>query len=291
MDLDEKHIYAGVSICLQLIAALNIFWYHSISMIVTVAILGAVMLAVLLVHKDHVLYKTSLTFFWICTVWIMVYSVVCACGGLEYLSVGHFEYCLSCLKDWMQGHMILGVCLYVVIVILHTLVIPISTTPFVLLGVAVFGPNTAFVATVVATLIGSVLTFAAGKTFGKKFVIWLIGKEKFVEYNNSIKYSGKYYLGTMFLLPVFPDDILCLMAGASDMTYREFSIIALITRPPMIAFTCYMGSGEIIPFSGWGIPVWILISLIFVGIFIGVHKYAKRKKAELSNRSNTSVAT
>ena len=37
--------------------------------------------------------------------------------------------------------------------------------------------------------------------------------------------------------------------------------------------TCFLGSGTLIPFSGWGIPVWIVLVLIVAVLFFVCFKY------------------
>ena len=76
----------------------------------------------------------------------------------------------------------------------------------------------------------------------------------------------------MQLLPFFPDDIMCMIAGISSMSFRFFSIVILIVRPIVIGTICLFGSdglaSKIIPFSGFGIVIWILIiSLIVLGCY------------------------
>ncbi len=60
------------------------------------------------------------------------------------------------------------------------------------------------------------------------------------------------------------------------MRLRFFTVTMLITRPLGIIPTCYLGSGTLIPYSGWGLIVWgILISLMVVLIVLS-WKYQDR---------------
>jgi uncharacterized membrane protein YdjX (TVP38/TMEM64 family) len=102
-----------------------------------------------------------------------------------------------------------------------------------------------------------------GKCFGARFARWLIGPH-YDRYNDIVKRHGALYLSMALLLPIFPDDVLSLLAGSSGMTYRCFGIITVLARPPMIAITCYLGHGDIIPFDGLGLAVWTCIVLIIV---------------------------
>ena len=79
----------------------------------------------------------------------------------------------------------------------------------------------------------------------------------------------------MQLLPCFPDDVLCMAAGLSAMSYPFFIITISIVRPIYIAAVSWLGTGDIIPFRGWGIPVWILIFAVCGVIFV---LYAKNQE-------------
>ena len=50
----------------------------------------------------------------------------------------------------------------------------------------------------------------------------------------------------------------------------------LLVRPIIIALYCYLGTGSIIPFSGWGIPVWIAIFAVCVVLAVLSFKYQDR---------------
>jgi len=93
----------------------------------------------------------------------------------------------------------------------------------------------------------------------------------------------------MLLFPMFPDDILCMVAGITDMSYKFFIVTVALTRPVMIAATCFLGSGEIIPFTGWGIPVWIGLFLLGVGLFFVFNKiknkFFDRKESKVESFS------
>jgi uncharacterized membrane protein YdjX (TVP38/TMEM64 family) len=232
--------------------------------------LGVLNVFFLISNFDSVVFKTSMSLILLTVVFLYIYLLIIILGLQRYCE-------LQFIKEIIEKHIFFGSTLYLLLIILHIVIIPISTVPIVLFGVAIFGVNIAFVLTTIATVLGSILAFILGKTCGKKFVVWLIGEQKFEKYNKSIRQRGKYYLTVMFLLPIFPDDILCLLAGCSNLKYKEFIIIMLIARPPMIAFTCYVGTGRLIPFSGWGIAVWIAIAVSFVVIFFSMHKLTKKK--------------
>lgn len=172
------------------------------------------------------------------------------------LSGGAFSYIIFCLIQFLQ-----------------TTILPIPAIVTTLAGVYVFGPWIAFWLSIVSVLLGSLFSFFLGRTLGTKIAYWIAGEESTKKWQQKLE-KGKYVFFLMMLFPLFPDDILCLVVGATtSMTYRFFIITNLITRPIAIASTCFFGSGLIIPFSGWGIPVWIVLIILMAGLFFVSIKY------------------
>lgn len=83
-----------------------------------------------------------------------------------------------------------------------------------------------------ACIAGAVTAYALGKLGGRKAVKWIAGDEE--DYNKWSKAlnckAGKYiYTATVFL-PLFPDDILCLVAGALKIDFKFFLISNILGR-------------------------------------------------------------
>lgn len=171
------------------------------------------------------------------------------------------------LKNTIKSYGIWSRLFFFALQFLQVTFIPLPSALTTLAGTIVFGPLQAFLISVVAIFLGSLLAFFIGKKFGKPLVKWIVG-EDFDKLESKLS-KGKYMFFLMLLFPLFPDDTLCLLAGASNMTYRFFINCVLIARPISIFCLCFVGSGSIVPFSGWGIPVWIvmLLSLAFLMIF------------------------
>lgn len=169
-----------------------------------------------------------------------------------------------------------GILIYIGIVIFAVVVLPIPSAVVALIGTALYGPTYAFLFMTAGTIVGSIITFLLGKIFGKKLVNWMIGEEKTLKYADLLNNKGKFFFILMMLFPFFPDDIICLVAGISTMSFKYFILTISLTRPVMIAFMCYFGSGTIIPFSGWGIPVWIALFVTTVILFFVIGKVKKK---------------
>lgn len=213
----------------------------------------------------------------ISSVALISYLILSVTGILAKIrSFEHLKNLILRSKHW-------GIIVFLLLTILQVVVLPIPAAVTILIGVAIYGPFWSFVLSTIGTYIGSLISFWLGKTFGKRLVIWMIGETATEKYSNLIYRKGKFMFALMLLFPFFPDDILCMVAGITNMTYRFFIITVALTRPVMIAFMSFFGSGKIIPFKGWGIPVWIgLFALCIVLFFV----FGKIKNKIMENRSN-----
>lgn len=69
-----------------------------------------------------------------------------------------------------------------------------------------------------------------------------------------------YFLFLIFLLPFFPDDLICILAGLTAIRPLRFLIIALIGRPWGLLVACAVGSAAV------SIPLWGMVLLGLGGI-------------------------
>ena len=164
---------------------------------------------------------------------------------------------------------------FVFLQFLQVTFVPIPSTILTIAGSIIYGPLQGGLLSMSGILLGSVLAFLLGRVFGRRLVTFMVGKqtcEKWVRFLSKARYTFFF----MMLLPMFPDDVLCLVAGVTSMSWAFFVITNLLTRPIGIFLTSYLGSGQIIPYHGWGLVVWAII-LVAVGILMWlVTKYDDR---------------
>ena len=176
---------------------------------------------------------------------------------------------------------------FVTLQFLQVTFLPIPAAVSTVAGTMIFGPLQASLLSLSGILLGSAFAFLLGRSFGKKLIVFMVGEETCHKWTKTLT-NAKYAFFVMMLMPVFPDDILCLVAGVTDMTWAFFTITILLTRPIGIFMTCYLGSGEIIPFYGWGLAVWAVLGAFIVTTVILSLKYGSqiedffRKKLKIS---------
>ena len=173
--------------------------------------------------------------------------------------------------------------LYIVLQYLQVVVLPIPSVVSTAAGVALFGPLFTTIYSLIGILAGSITAFFIGRKLGYKAVAWLIGKETLEKWKKKLKGKDNLILTLMFLLPMFPDDVLCFIAGLSTMSNGYFLIMIVVSRVLAITATCF--SLELIPFNTWwGLSIWLAFFAIVLAAFIIIYRKLDVIQEKLSSR-------
>ena len=161
--------------------------------------------------------------------------------------------------------------LYILLQFLQVIVLPIPSIVSTIAGIALFGAVKTLIYSFLGIILGSFLAFLIGRKLGNKAVSLMVGKEKLDKWQKKLKGKDNLFLSLMFLLPLFPDDILCFLAGLSTMSWGYYTVIILISRILALSATCF--SVDFIPFTTWwGITIWCVIAICITLIFIIIYK-------------------
>ncbi len=150
---------------------------------------------------------------------------------------------------------IIGPIVFIFLQITQTIypIIPMGLTNVI--GNLVFGTWLGFLCNVTGMLIGSSINFYLGRRFGESVVKAFISDEQYEKYISKIGDSKAFerLIIIGFILPVFPDDIFCMISGMSKLTFKRFFILVLLCRPISLFVFTYAWA-EIIRFAStlWG---------------------------------------
>lgn len=170
----------------------------------------------------------------------------------------------------------MGMLVFVLIQFLQVVVLPLPAVVCYVPGAVIWSPLTATLLASAGVIAGSFFCYFLGRKFGRKALVWLAGKDAAEKYADYIGNRSKGIFLIMQILPFFPDDVLCIIAGITAMNFPYFAGVIVLVRPLIIAAYCFLGNGSIIPFSGWGIPVWLAIIAVFATLAVLSFKYQKR---------------
>ena len=202
------------------------------------------------------LYKPTIALFCLEIFLLIVYSVLFYTGLLV-----HFE-TLDSTRAWFESFGATAWLIFFLIQLAQVIVLPIPAQLTTVAGTLIFGGWMAFLISTLAVILGSVIAFAIGRKLGVDVAIKISDKQTVDKYRDLLTKKGILFLPIMFIFPLFPDDLLCFIAGTTKMSWLYFLIVTVISRPIGLGAICFFGSGDIIPFSGWGIPVWIVIFIL-----------------------------
>lgn len=216
------------------------------------------------------LYKPTIALFYLEVFLLVVYSVLFYTGLLV-----HFE-TLESTKTWFKSFGATAWLIFFLIQLAQVIVLPIPAQITTVAGAVIFGGGIAFLISMLAVILGSIIAFAIGRKLGVDIAIKISDKQTVDKYRNLLTKKGILFLPIMFIFPLFPDDLLCFIAGTTKMSWLYFLIVTVISRPIGLGAICLFGSGDIIPFSGWGIPVWIIIFILLAVVAFFLLKYQEK---------------
>lgn len=211
--------------------------------------------------------------------------ILCALICLDIFAVAFFSLSASgilpkltdieALRSYIAGFGGTAIIIFILFQFLQVVVLPVPGSVSVAVGVALFGPLRCSLFSFIGILLGSIVAFFIGRVVGYKAVCWIVGKDDLDKWLKKMKGKDYLLLSIMFLLPLFPDDILCFVAGLSSMTWTYFIIMIIITRAISVLTTSF--SLGLIPFNTWwGLMIWgLLLAAIIVSFWL-VCKYSDK---------------
>ncbi len=166
---------------------------------------------------------------------------------------------------------------FIVASFLQVTFIPIPSSVTIIVGNYLFGFWLSFLYSYIGIIFGSILAFYLGRWLGRPFVNWVVGDAKAVdEYLIKMKNKENVILFFMFLLPLFPDDALCSLAGILPISFLTFLFMQLLTRATSILGTLFFMSGEIIRYDALGITIIVIVCILALVAFYLSYKYADK---------------
>ncbi len=215
--------------------------------------------------KKETVYKFCITVYILMVFLAAGLYVLLRTGLMEvFQDKDNFEAFLERSGNWM-------VALFILLQFLQVVVLPIPSTVTVVAGSALFGPLLGSIYSLIGIMLGSLVAFLIGRYAGYRVAVWMVGKETLDKWLKKIKGKDKLLLTAMFLLPVFPDDVLCIVAGISSMSLIYFLIVIFVSRVLAIFTTSY--SITLIPLNKWwGILTWAILLALVLVLFVFLYK-------------------
>lgn len=195
-------------------------------------------------------------------------------GAWGLYKSGFFAACTSqqALQDYIAQRAPYAQLWFFLLQMLSVVLAPIPSNITALAGGVLFGVWPAFLLTWAAVFLGSLLVFWLARVLGRSFADQVVSRRLSEKYQSVIRSKTTVFLTLAFLFPYFPDDMLCILAGLTDISFRRFALIVLLTRPWGLLVASALGG------SSLNIPLWGLAVLGAAGlaVFVLGMKYGDR---------------
>lgn len=173
------------------------------------------------------------------------------------------------LQEYIEDRGPFGPLVFIIATFLQVTIIPIPSTVTILAGSYLFGPWLSLLYSYIGLLLGSFFAFFLGRRLGRPYLNWVAGSPDKVDlWLKRLRGKETVALFFAFLLPFLPDDLLCSVAGVLPISFFAFAIMQIITRFTSVGATLIFMSGEVIPYTGWGIFVLVALGVLLLIAFI-----------------------
>jgi len=168
--------------------------------------------------------------------------------------------------------------IYFLICYAQPIILPIPEAVTVLAGSTILGAPQAFLLGFVGTMLGVGTMFYLARIGGTKLVSRLVKAEQLDKYHRFVRKNETFIMGLLFVIPVLPDEIVCVGAGVSGVTPRKFLLIAAISKLVTSFLLAY--SVQVAEWLGMT-PSQVMIALaVAVGVtIVAVFLFKRRMKS------------
>ena len=103
--------------------------------------------------------------------------------------------------------------------------------------VVIFGAWQGLLYNYIGIVVGSMINFYLARRYGQCFVKYFVKEETYEKYIGWLEKGKKFdkFFAFAIFFPCAPDDVLCLIAGLTRMTWKKFAAIILLGKPASIA--------------------------------------------------------
>lgn len=154
---------------------------------------------------------------------------------------------------------------------ISVVVAPIPGNVVTVVGAVAFGFWWGTLLSVTANFCASILVFVLVRRFGQNFARRLAGKHM-TRYHELFTRKRDSFLFLTILLPFFPDDVICMLAGLTEIPFTRFLIILITAKPWGLIVSSAAGAiGTQMP-----LPVLIIFGILCILLFVFGLKYGDR---------------
>ena len=175
---------------------------------------------------------------------------------------------LSGLQAYLETQGIWAIPLFLLLQVFFTVIfcfVPGTSMMFVTLGVVLFHDYTPHIQ--LAIILGGIIIasqgmFVLGRYGGRPLAVKFVGEEDVIKAEGLIKKPAM--LPLMYMLPMFPDDALCFVAGVGRMNFWRHLIIVALFRGIGAATIILLGNFNALYYINYVIPPYAILPALIL---------------------------
>ncbi|MFD2611692.1 TVP38/TMEM64 family protein [Paenibacillus gansuensis] len=184
------------------------------------------------------------------------------------------------LESVFQEHLSTAKWIYFALCFAQPIMLPIPEAVTVVAGSSAFGAFPAFAIGFAGTWLGEAVMFTASRIGGLKLVQRLIQPSKLEQYHKYVSKNETVIMILLFIIPVLPDELVCVGAGISGVSPKRFLLIAAVSKlltSSILAYSVYLAQWLALT------PTQMILSVSGIALLVCGAYFAMRKKAARSN--------
>lgn len=200
---------------------------------------------------------------------------------------------LKFLSDMIDQHFGLAALIYIGLTVVACVVLALPGVTFAILAAILFGPWWGTLFCLIATTLGAVIAFLAGRFFLRDSIKPMVEKSallKRILFDEAGK-SDIVLLAITRLVPLFPYNIQNFAYGITDISLAHYSLYTFIFMIPGVALYTIGTAGFTAGGNRWvyfGIAAALLVLVMFLGWFIRKRYLGDTAAAEADTESSES---
>ena len=212
----------------------------------------------------------------------LLLTVALLAGGGTFLwTTGFFQVTsLEGMRAYIQAFAPYSHLIYFLVQFASVILAPIPSNLTAMAGGVLFGAAISFLLTAGAVILGSMVVFLLARALGRPFADRFVSRKVSERYLEIIHRKRDVFLALVFLFPFFPDDLICILAGLTEIRPLRYLVLVVLTRPWGLLVACCLG-GSVISIPLWGM---ILIGCAGLVLFLVVLNYGDKWEAALLER-------
>lgn len=177
---------------------------------------------------------------------------------------------VEALRELFLSFGILSSIAFILFTIIQVIIPPIPGQIAGLAGGYVFGIALGTFYSVIGLLIGTYIIIATSRKYGRPFIEKIVKKERLDNFNKKFKKGGLLTLFFLFLIPIFPDDIISYLVGLTKLKMKNLLIVATVARIPKYLAFNIIGSGLYV--KNLKLVVSLSVALVVISIVLYIYK-------------------